>query len=105
SGTDPISFNAGSSSVIVPPGPGTPYSTTIVERGSMGLVDGGAMNWGRWTNAASITDPIIGTYNPQSGVPFVVGNSNVTLPTSGTFLYSFAGGPNPTSATGTVGSF
>ena len=71
----------------------------------MALVDGSAMNWGRWTSAASITDPIIGTYNPQSGVPFVVGNSNVTLPTSGTFLYSFAGGPNPTSATGTIGSF
>jgi hypothetical protein len=105
SGTDPISFNAGSSSGSVPPGPGTPYSTTIVQRGSAGLADGGTMNWGRWTNAASITDPIIGTYNPQSGVPFVVGNSNVVLPTSGSFIYTFAGGPSPTTATGVSGTF
>ena len=35
----------------------------------------------------------------------MVGNANVTLPTSGSFIYSFAGGPNPTNASGAVGSW
>jgi hypothetical protein len=98
SGVNPISFNAGSSF-------GSLAGGSIVETGSIGLADGGTMNWGRWSGATSITDPIIGTYTPATGVPFVVGNANVTLPTSGTFLYSFAGGPNPTNASGAIGSF
>jgi hypothetical protein len=98
SGSNPIAFNAGSSFGALGGG-------SIVETGSIGLVDGGTMNWGRWSGATSITDPIIGTYTPASGVPFVVGNANVTLPTSGSFIYSFAGGPNPTNASGAVGSW
>jgi len=98
SGSNPIAFNAGSSFGALGGG-------SIVETGSIGLADGGTMNWGRWSGATSITDPIIGTYTPASGVPFVVGNANVTLPTSGSFIYSYAGGPNPTNASGAVGSF
>jgi hypothetical protein len=98
SGSNPISFNAGSSF-------GSLAGGSIVETGSIALADGGTMNWGRWSGATSITDPIIGTYTPATGVPFVVGNGNVNLPTSGTFLYSFAGGPNPTNASGAIGSF
>jgi hypothetical protein len=98
SGNNPIAFNAGSSF-------GSLGSGSIVETGSIGLADGGTMNWGRWTGPTSITDPVIGTYSPATGVPFVVGNANVVLPTSGTFLYLYAGGPNPTSASGAIGSF
>ena len=98
SGVNPISFNAGSSF-------GSLGGGTIIDTGSTSLADGGTMNWGRWSGPTSITDPIIGTYSPASGVPFVVGSANVTLPTSGTFLYSYAGGPNPTDALGNVGTF
>jgi hypothetical protein len=97
-GSNPISFNAGSSF-------GSLAGGTIVETGSVGLADGGTMNWGRWSGATSITDPIIGAYTPATGVPFVVGNANTVLPTSGTFLYSFAGGPKPTDALGNSGTF
>jgi hypothetical protein len=98
SGSTPVAFNAGSSF-------GSLAGGSVVETGSIGLADGGTMNWGRWSGSTSITDPIIGTYTPATGVPFVVGNANTVLPTSGTFLYSFAGGPKPTDALGNSGTF
>jgi hypothetical protein len=98
SGNNPVSFNTGGSS-------GTLAAGTIVQTGSTSLVDGGSMNWGRWSGATSITDPIAGTVSPSTGVPFVVGNANPVLPTSGTFLYTFAGGPGPVNVNGVVGTF
>ena len=98
SGSNPIAFNAGSSF-------GSLGSGSIINTGSVALADGGTMNWGRWSGATSITDPIIGTYSPATGVPFVVGNANTVLPTSGSFTYSFAGGPSPTAANGAIGTW
>jgi len=98
SGVNPVSFNAGSSF-------GSLAGGSIVETGSIGLADGGTMNWGRWSGATSITDPIIGAYTPVTGVPFVVGNANTVIPTGGTFLYSLAGGPNVRDASNGIGNF
>jgi hypothetical protein len=81
-------------------------SGTVVNRGSTTLVDGSTMVWGRWSGG-QITDRIAGTpttYTPPGGVPFVLGNANTTLPTSGSFVYSFAGGPAATNTAGS-GSF
>lgn len=78
---------------------------TLVAQGSTTLVDGGSMSWGRW-NGGQITERVSGTlttYTPVGGVPFVIGTSNVTLPTSGSFVYSFAGGPAATNAAGAIG--
>jgi hypothetical protein len=82
-------------------------SGTIVETGSVALVDGSTMNWGRWTGAGVqvISSPGNVAINPATGVPFVLGSANTILPTSGSFLYSFAGGPNPVNTSGNVGSF
>ena len=79
---------------------------SVVETGSAALVDGGNMNWGRWSGPGlQVVTSSNGTLSPASGVPFVLGNANAVLPTSGTFLYSFAGAPNPVDTNGTVGSF
>ena len=76
----------------------------IVETGSTALVDGGTMSWGRWTGATQVNDPVQGLVSPSTGLFFVAGQS-ATLPTSGTFLYTFAGGPNPTNVNGVSGTF
>jgi hypothetical protein len=75
---------------------------SIVETGSTPLADGGTMNWGRWIGATSVNVPP--TISPSTGLVFMTGQ-NATLPTSGTFLYSYAGGPNPTNVNGVSGSF
>jgi hypothetical protein len=82
-------------------------SGSIVETGSTPLVDGSTMNWGRWTGAGVqvISSPGNVAINPSTGVPFVLGSANTVLPTSGSFLYSFAGGPNPVNTSGNIGSF
>jgi len=82
-------------------------SGSIVETGSTSLVDGSTMNWGRWTGASVqvISAPGNVAINPATGVPFVLGSANTVLPTGGSFLYSFAGGPNPVDTSGNVGSF
>ena len=102
SGSDLISFNnfpSGSPS-------GSLNTGTIVERGSTTLIDGSVMNWGRWSGpGVQINDPILGMINPATGVPYVVGSASVTLPTSGTFTYNFAGGPNPVNTSGSIGAW
>jgi hypothetical protein len=85
---------------------GTLGTGTIVNSGTASLVDGGTMNWGRW-NGGQITDRIAGvvtTYTPPTGVPFVGGTGNPVLPTSGSFTYSFIGGPPVVNTAGVVGS-
>src|SRR6185503_4003171 len=80
---------------------------TVVETGSILTIEGSgqAINWGRWTGAGvTVTDNFGPLSNPASGVPYVVGSSAV-LPTSGSFTYTYAGGPNPVNALGTVGTF
>jgi len=62
------------------------------------------MSWGRWTGATQVNDPVQGLVSPSTGLFFVAGQS-ATLPTSGTFLYTFAGGPNPTNVNGVSGTF
>jgi hypothetical protein len=99
SANNPIFFSSPNSSLVAGLGSGT-----IVETGSTALVDGSTMNWGRWTGATSVIDPVVGTISPSTGVPYAVGQ-NATLPTSGTFLYSFAGGPKPTNVSGVSGTF
>jgi hypothetical protein len=79
---------------------------TVVNQGSTPLPDGGAMYWGRW-NAGQVTERVSGTptnYSPNGGLHFVLGNMTGTLPTSGSFVYSLAGGPNSTNTSGAVGS-
>jgi FecR protein len=80
---------------------------SIVETGSVALVDGSTMNWGRWNGPGVqvISAPGNVPINPSTGVPYVLGSANPVLPTSGTFLYSFAGGPNPVTTSGTTGTF
>jgi hypothetical protein len=81
-------------------------SGSIVETGSVPLVDGSTMNWGRWAGATQvISSPGNVTISPGTGLPFVLGSANAVVPTSGTFLYSYAGGPNPVDTSGTVGTF
>ena len=77
---------------------------SIVETGSLPLVDGSNISWGRWTGATQVNDPLQGLISPSTGLFFVSGTS-ATLPTSGTFLYTFAGGPNPTNVNGVSGTF
>lgn len=101
SGTDPIAFGNGTTALS-----GMLNSGTIADKNSSPLVDGGTIYWGRWTGPSV---QVIGssdlTFSPSpTGVPFVVGNANTVLPTSGSFLYSFAGGPSPVSTAGTVGT-
>lgn len=94
----PISFNTSISGVPQ----GMLGSGSIVETGSTSLVDGGTMNWGRWSGG-QINDPIYGVVTVASGVPFVVGNANTQLPTSGSFIYNLVGGPNVVTNAGVVG--
>jgi hypothetical protein len=64
------------------------------------------MNWGRWSGTGITVADSFGSHsNPQSGVPYVYGTSNTVLPTSGSFTYSYAGGPNPVNAAGAIGTF
>lgn len=68
---------------------------TVVGQGSTLLPDGGQMHWGRW-NGGQITDRVSGTptaYTPAGGLAFVLGTPLGSLPTGGSFIYSFAGGP------------
>jgi hypothetical protein len=94
----PISFNQSQTGVPK----GMLGAGSIVEAGGTSLVDGGIMNWGRWAGG-QIDDPVYGVVTVNSGVPFVVGNANVTVPTSGSFVYNLAGGPNVVTNTGVVG--
>jgi hypothetical protein len=94
----PISFNQMQTGVPK----GMLGAGSIVEAGGTSLVDGGIMNWGRWAGG-QINDPVYGVVTVNSGVPFVVGNANVTVPSSGSFVYNLAGGPNVVTNTGVVG--
>lgn len=94
----PIAFNTGMTGVPI----GTLGAGSIVESGSAALVDGGTINWGRW-QGGQINDPIAGIVTVNSGVPFVVGNANTIVPSSGSFVYNLVGGPNVVTNTGTVG--
>lgn len=79
---------------------------SIVNPGSTTLLDGGTMNWGRWSGG-QVTDRIAGvvtTYTPPTGVLFVGGTGNTIVPTSGSFTYTFAGGPPVVNTAGVVGS-
>ncbi|MGH8764085.1 MAG: FecR family protein, partial [Burkholderiales bacterium] len=96
---NPTSFTSPNSSLF-----GSLANGAIMESGSTLLADGGTMSWGRWSASAIVNDPVVGIVNPSTGVPFVVGQE-ATLPTSGTFLYSYAGGPNPVNVNGAVGTF
>jgi hypothetical protein len=99
SGNNLIAYSAG-------PFSGTLGTGTVVEISSIATVDGGTMNWGRWSGTGhSVVDTNGLLSNPSSGVPYVVGTTNTVLPISGSFTYSYAGGPNPVNALGQVGVF
>jgi hypothetical protein len=101
SGANLTSYGGGSG-----PFSGTLGSGTVIETGSIATVDGGTMNWGRWSGSGiTVTDSFGSHSNPSSGVPYVYGSGNTVLPTSGTFIYNYAGGPNPVNAIGQVGTF
>jgi len=81
-------------------------SGTVAETGSATLVDGSTMRWGRWIGpSVQVIASNNVVLNPPTGVPYVVGDANAVLPTSGSFTYTYAGGPNPVDATGFVGTF
>jgi hypothetical protein len=85
---------------------GTVGTGSIANTGSLALVDGSTMYWGRWVGG-KITDRIVGTptmYTPPTGVPFVLGSANTIVPASGSFTYTFSGGPLAVDNAGTVGS-
>ncbi|HKU70647.1 MAG TPA: hypothetical protein VJQ51_07405 [Burkholderiales bacterium] len=99
SGSNMIAYGSGTFT-------GSLGSGSVIETGSVATLDGGTMNWGRWVGPGiTVTDSFGSHSNPQSGVPYVYGTTNTTLPTTGTFTYSYAGGPNPTNAAGAVGTF
>jgi len=75
---------------------------SIAQAGSTPLADGGTMSWGRWAGATSVNAPP--TISPGTGLVFVSGSGG-QVPTSGTFVYSYAGGPNPTNVNGVSGTF
>lgn len=81
-------------------------SGTVAETGSVALQDGSTMRWGRWTGpSVQVIASNNVALNPSTGVPYVVGDANAVLPTSGSFTYTYAGGPKPVDATGAVGTF
>ena len=75
---------------------------SILDAGSTVLVDGSTMNWGRWSGG-SVTQLVGGSPVILAEAPFVVGSANTTVPTGGSFVYTFAGGAVKTSAA--TGSF
>jgi hypothetical protein len=80
-------------------------TSSAIDSGSVKLVDGSFMYWGRWSDG-SVTKQVAGAtsvYKPAAGVPFVIGDTAVRLPDSGSFLYSLAGGPPVIDASGKVG--
>src|SRR5205085_671106 len=97
SGTDLISFTSPNSTLT-----GNLASGTIVGRGSAALIDGTTISWGRWSGATQVNDPVVGSISPSTGLPFVVGVSG-TIPTSGSFTYSVAGGVASTTTNPTPG--
>jgi hypothetical protein len=111
--TNTTAFNASGQPIAfancaTPPCPLTASlaASAIADAGSTTLSDGGVMNWGRWVGG-QFTDTTSGlvTYSPPTGVPFVVGNANTTVPNSGSFVYSFAGAPSPVNTSGVAGTF
>jgi hypothetical protein len=97
SGTDLISFSSPNSTLT-----GNLASGTIVDRGAATLIDGSSINWGRWSGATQVNDPVVGMISPSSGMPFVVGQ-NASVPASGSFTYSVAGGTTSTTTNPTPG--
>jgi hypothetical protein len=102
SGTDLIAYGNGTNFPS-----GMLNSGTVSETGSTALADSSVMYWGRWTGPSVqvISAPGDVSLSPPTGVPYVIGDASTTLPTSGTFTYAFAGGPNPVDTSGTVGTF
>ncbi|HEY6508074.1 MAG TPA: FecR family protein [Vicinamibacterales bacterium] len=66
----------------------------------------GNVNWGRWigpiqlVNGGSPVSP-----PPGSGLHYIYGDMAGMLPTSGSAIYSWIGGTNPTNSAGQVGTF
>ncbi len=65
--------------------------------GSVALADSSTMRWGRWTGPSVqvIGAPGDVSLNPPTGVPYVIGDSNTVLPTSGTFHLHLCRRPQP----------
>jgi hypothetical protein len=78
-------------------------SGSVADQGSDPV---GNMFWGRWVSGTSttVTDISGNTFTPAPGVPYIYGNPATSVPTSSTVVFSFAGGPNPIDASGTVGT-
>jgi hypothetical protein len=77
-----------------------------VDVDSVALGDGSSINWGRWSGG-TINDSIssiLTSFSPSTGVTYVVGAANATLPANGAFTYTFAGGPSAVSTAGVVGN-
>jgi hypothetical protein len=74
---------------------------TVVDTPASGpIAAAGNMTWGRWTGG-TIQD--VSTLT-TTGLHYIVGDVP-TLPGAGTFIYTPAGGTQPTNAAGTTGSF
>lgn len=78
-------------------------SGTIAESGADAAA--GNMFWGRWTGSGVQVNIGSSIINPPTGVPFVGGDRTDIMPSTGSAVYSYTGGPNPVSLGGTVGSF
>ncbi len=104
SGTNLTAFSSSAGPGVFPAG--NLNSGSVVETGSVAAVDGSVMQWGRWSGP---TVTVIGSSatitNPPTGVPYVYGDYTSVLPASGSFTYSYAGGPNPADGLGNVGTF
>lgn len=102
SGTDLIAYGNGSTFPS-----GMLNSGTVADTGSVALIDGSTMRWGRWTGSSVqvISSPSNFSLNPPTGMPYVMGDANTVVPTSGSFTYTYAGGPSPVNTSGVVGTF
>ena len=77
---------------------------SIVESGSDATA--GNMFWGRWTGSGvQVTSGSATITNIPTGVPFVGGDRTDVMPITGTAVFNYVGGPNPTSLGGSVGTF
>ncbi len=92
------------SSLFASTATGSLGSGTIVEAGSDATA--GNMFWGRWTGSGvQVFNGSSTISNPPTGVGFVGGDRTDVMPGTGTAVFTYVGGPNPTSVGGSVGTF
>ena len=79
----------------------TPAATSSTQANAAAA---GNIQWGRWTGAFQVINGGQ-TLTPGSGLHYIYGDIAGTLPTTGSAIYNYIGGTNPTNSSGQVGAF